>query len=359
MTGKRERARRETRRRFEQWARNPECHSNVMSAVHNVKMGAAARRENPNAPRDGQSVFALSRGLNFEASLVDNDGEILLGALIRSGVLAGASSDLLDHRIAANGGPLADLDGAIASGHEFLNTLARERSFSGAISSFTVRIPRGVMLPEAILIIDLLAVDCSGETPTISVGEIKTYADRGGHTSKSDLATARAQMGLYVHALETTIDGLGLSDAIHVSSAGFLVLTYPGSNRPSIRSGEDLRFQRERARRGFDIMESAAQLMNGEYGAGDEDDPEDLLDLVLHADTHFQDSCISFCERANACFERALESGRGVVLGDETERFLNGISLHRADELMSGDKPRTLAESDFLNRMTIPLPELP
>jgi hypothetical protein len=126
-----------------------------------------------------------------------------------------------------------------------------------------------------------------------------------------------------------------------------------------VRSGEDLRYQRERAKRGFDLMESAALLMNGEYGAGDDDDPDALLDLVLHAETSFQDSCISFCERADACFATALATGRGVVLGDDTERFLNGITLDRADELISGAKPRTPVEEDFLQRMTLPLPELP
>ena len=80
---KKERARRETRRRFEQWARNPECQSNVASAVHNVKMGTAARRENPDAPQDGQSVFALERGNAFEASLINNGALVLLDALCR------------------------------------------------------------------------------------------------------------------------------------------------------------------------------------------------------------------------------------------------------------------------------------
>jgi hypothetical protein len=93
---KRERARRETRRRFEQWARNPECHSNVTSAVHNVKMGAAARRENPNAPRDAQSVFALERGNAFEASLINNGAPILLEALRGAEVISTTSTDFAD-----------------------------------------------------------------------------------------------------------------------------------------------------------------------------------------------------------------------------------------------------------------------
>ena len=60
------------------------------------------------------------------------------------------------------------------------------------------------------------------------------------------MATARAQMGLYAHALEVTIESLGLTWKIIVSNFGFLILTYPGSNKPSVRGKEDLRYQRER-----------------------------------------------------------------------------------------------------------------
>lgn len=358
---KRERARRETRRRFEQWARNPECHSNIVSAVHNVKMGVAARKENPNLPREGQSIFALLRGRTFESQLIKEDAAVLIESLQRSEVIAPASGDFADHRIKLNDGPLSGLDEAIATGTKFLTEIAGGKSFNGAVSSFTVRIPKGIMLPEAILIIDVLSVETDLEIPTISVGEIKTYADQGGHTSRSDLATARAQMGLYAHALEVTLESLGLSDKVAVSNLGFLVLTYPGSNRPSVRAKEDLRYQRERAKRGFDLMEEAAHLMNGEYGAGDDDDADeaDLLDLVLNATTSFQDSCIAFCERAETCYQKALDSNKGVALGDDVERFLNGISLDRTEALLKGTKPKTAAERDLLYRLNDPLPELP
>jgi hypothetical protein len=99
--------------------------------------------------------------------------------------------------------------------------------------------------------------------------------------------------------------------------------------------------------------------MNGEYGAGDDDDPESLFDLVLHAQTSFQESCISFCERADACFQTALDSGRGAALGDDMERFLNGITLHRATALLDGDAPMNASERDFLIRANDPLPLLP
>ncbi|MEY3805299.1 MAG: hypothetical protein RIR69_111, partial [Actinomycetota bacterium] len=160
---KRERARRETRRRFEQWAHNPECHANVASAVHNVKMAAVARRENPNLRFVGQSVFALERGRAFEEELMVDGANKLLHALVDAGVLPRVDAAFEDHRTTTNGGTLDNLDTAVTAGHNFLRTLATTGQFTGAISSLTVRIPRGIMLPEATLIIDVLAVRSAGE----------------------------------------------------------------------------------------------------------------------------------------------------------------------------------------------------
>ena len=347
--------RRDTRRRFEQWVKHPGCGANLMSAVHNVKMGSVARRENPAAPKEGQSVFALARGRRFEAGLVANNGERLLKAMSAKEMFSRPDPHFLDFRISINGGPLADIDDAIDHTEKFLKVLARDRAFEGVVSSATVRIPKGVMLPEATLIIDALAVTIVDGRPSLCVGEIKTYADRGGHTSKSDLAHARAQMGLYVHALAMVLEQLGLADDIALSLEGFLVLTRPGSNNAVVRVGEDLRFQAERARKGFELMESAASDMSHLVGDDDGEGATNLFDMVLAAPTSFADACLSFCERAPSCYARALAEGDGAALGDDVSRFLNGLSLHRADELIGGARPRNDIERDFLRRMNDPL----
>jgi hypothetical protein len=106
-------------------------------------------------------------------------------------------------------------------------------------------------------------------------------------------------------------------------------------------------------------MEQSALLMNGEYGSGDDDDPDSLVDLVRHADTHFQESCLTFCERADHCYQRALELGRGVALGDDVDRFLDGVSLARVDELLGGADPISRVEHDLLARLNEGLPVLP
>jgi hypothetical protein len=48
-----------------------------------------------------------------------------------------------------------------------------------------------------------------------------------------------------------------------------------------------------------------------------------------------------------------------VVLGDDVSRFLNGISLQRAEDLMNGQKPATASEKDLLARLKSQLPALP
>ncbi|MFM8946743.1 MAG: hypothetical protein ACKOJC_08575, partial [Actinomycetota bacterium] len=286
--------RRDTRRRFEQWVRNTGCEANLVSAVHNIKMGKVARVENPKAPREGQSVFALARGRTFEAGLVKDGGARLIEALQRHDVFASTTPGFLDLRTTANGGALADLDTAIARTEAFLLDLARHISrdadtsrdgdssrFEGVVSSATVRIPKGVMLPEATLIIDAITITWNEGRPVISVGEIKTYSDRGGHTSRGDLAVARAQMGLYVHALQLVAETLGVHDRIVIADRGFLVLTFPGSNVPSVRIGEDLRYQVERARRGFDLLEKSAAALPDLFG-----DDENIYDDNHHDDHH-------------------------------------------------------------------------
>ncbi len=107
---------RNTRARFEQWASNPQCQANTLSAVHGVKMSDVAKAAGL-AATFGASPFALARGQQFEANLLDNRGNRLIPELEREGLLEGTSGQLVDLRIRANGGSdrsLTDLDDAIA-----------------------------------------------------------------------------------------------------------------------------------------------------------------------------------------------------------------------------------------------------
>ncbi|MCZ0936877.1 MAG: hypothetical protein OXJ54_17080 [Gemmatimonadetes bacterium] len=343
-------ARGNTRARFEQWAKNPACRANTLSAVHNVRMADVARRLGYQ-PSFGQSVFALTRGNNFERQILADEGARLLPELIRHGVLPEGAKGLADLRVRMNGGPLPSLPAAIDLTKHLIRALAgltdsRSGPRPAIIASPTVRIPKGVMLPEAVLILDVLAVRYDRERPELTVGEIKTYADRGGHTDPYKLATARAQAGLYLHALELVLAELGCGDRVTLRRKGFLVLTQPGSNFPSVRAGEDLRHQAERARRGFELLEAAACGLPP-FSPVD-DDP---VEAVMRAETEYSEACLRFCDRADQCHASGLEEGNPAVLGDEVRRFLGEVDLGRAVALLNGEDPRSAGERDLLRRL--------
>jgi hypothetical protein len=336
---------RDTRRRFEQWARNPQCQANVISAVHNIRMAEVAKKEGAKATM-GQSPFAIARGQTFEKVLFRNSAATLLGALKKASVLPDHASEFLDLRLRLNGGRCHSLDESLGKTADLLRQLARgkDKSLPWLVAGATVRVPGGVMLPEAILVLDALVIRHDMSPVRLVVGEIKTYPDRAGYTDPLELATARAQAGVYVHGLDLVIAELGLTASFDVAREGFLVLSRPGFNQPSIRAGEDLRYQAERAKRGFELLRKAAATIPPL-------DEEQRLVAVIAADTNYCQNCVAFCDRAEVCRNLALKSGSGAVLGDDVARFLGPVTLNRALELMGGAKPANAFEEDLARRV--------
>lgn len=265
--------------------------------------------------------------------------------LREAGVVPETASGLVDLRLRMNGGRLHSLDDALAATADLLRDVARGRSAGPwLVAGATVKVPGGVMLPEAILVLDALVILRNEKPPTLVVGEIKTYPDRGGYTDPKELATARAQSGVYVHGLQLVIDELKLNGQLRVSMEGFLVLTRPGFNRPSVRAREDLRYQAERARRGFQLLrDAAAGLPKGSGHAG--------IPEIRTADINYCEACVSFCDRAALCRQRAVEAGDGAALGDDVARFLGSVPLQRVIELMGDGKPQTEVERDLKRRI--------
>ncbi len=93
---------RDTRLRFEQWAKNPQCTANAISAVHNVRMSEVAKREG--APITfGQSPFALARGQTFGRSLFRAQGKTKPEALHKARVLPEDRTGFADFRLRMSG----------------------------------------------------------------------------------------------------------------------------------------------------------------------------------------------------------------------------------------------------------------
>src|SRR5689334_20468861 len=121
----RQEARRNTRARFEQWAKNPTCPANTLSAVHNVRLDKAAEAIGIK-PSFGQSPFAIARGNSFEWGLFADDAARLRAALERKDCLPEGSTGFLDLRLKMNGGSsLTSVDHALDATMRWLEDLAR------------------------------------------------------------------------------------------------------------------------------------------------------------------------------------------------------------------------------------------
>lgn len=347
----RQEARRNTRGRFEQWAKNPTCDANTLSAVHNVRLDMAARAVGLEASF-GQSPFAIARGNRFEAGLFFDDAKKLRAALERKRCLPESSTGFLDLRLKLNGGRrVGSVDQALSETERWLRRIASAPTGAESIvAAPMIKIPKGVILPEALLIIDAVTVTTTADGRAhITVGEVKVFPDRGGHTDPQQLASARAQAGIYEHAMRLAVDALGLKDQIDIASDGFLVFTWPGSNSPSVRPNEDLTYQAIRAERGFDRLEEVAVgvVRDDDFSA---DNPT-LIQRVLDAPTDYSEACLSFCDLAPRCHARATAADDPIILGGEVARFLGDVSITRALELMAGVVPADDREADLQRQL--------
>jgi hypothetical protein len=251
-----------------------------------------------------------------------------------------------------NGGPkIKSIDAAISESHELLSNLSEKENFvpPSIIAGLALRIPKGVMLPEATLIIDAAIITKSQEKLSIKVGEIKVFPDRGGHTDPGEIATARAQAGVYQHALDLTVVSLNLKNPPIVDTKGFLVFTWPGTNSPVIRPNEDLTFQALRAEQGFERLDEIALRLVSEKA--ESDSVEDPLAWVLHSKTEYRESCWSFCDLAARCQDLAIADDRAIILGREAARTLGSVKVARAIDLMDGAVANTAFEASLQTQL--------
>ena len=85
--------------------------------------------------------------------------------------------------------------------------------------------------------------------------------------------------------LRLVLEELRLTGKVIVSTNGFLVLSRPGWNAPSVRAGEDLEFQAVRADRGFEKLRKAAAALPPKA--------KDLKTSIQAAGTDYGEACLS------------------------------------------------------------------
>ncbi len=126
----------------------------------------------------GQSPFALARGRQFERTLYKNDAAALIAELVRHGVLPSGSSGFADYRMRLNGGRARTLDDAKTMTADALTAAAAHpKRAPSVVAGATVTIPGGLMLPQATLVLDVLAINATGTLAELVVGEINTHGN--------------------------------------------------------------------------------------------------------------------------------------------------------------------------------------
>lgn len=350
--------RRDIRRRIEQFVANPRCAANVISAVRDVDMAAVVRGEGLPVPPNEQSPFAIQRGNVFEKSLFADDAEKLREALAKAGVLPEGSGGLLDLRLRRQGGPLRSNDDAVEATEAFLRACAASEDgaeLPSIVAGPALRLPGRPFLPDGVIVLDVLTVHWLTEQVTLRVGEVKVYPDRGGLTDPAQLASTRAQAGIYLYGLRLTLRELGLGGRVAAADDGFLVLSRPGRSFPSVRANEDLRWQAARAEASFRLLDEIA----GRLPAARPDvelDEAACLRAVGEADVAYESACAGFCPRADRCLDQALARGDAAALGDGMARLLGTTTLPRAAALLGGDAGMNQTERDLGDRLRRALP---
>lgn len=332
---------RDTRRRFEQWVRNPRCQANAISAILDIPMRQVAAKEGASATF-GQSPFALARGQRFEFYAFKDDAKRLREQLEQAGLLPAGSGGLADFRLTRAQGPCATLDVARQRTEAWLKGLADGEAKHTIAAGATICIPGGVMLPSATLCIDALAVRRLEDRVELAVGEIKVYPDRRGFTDPTQLSTSRAQAGMYVHGLRLVLRQLGIEGRVVVSDRGFLVLSRAGTNFLSVRANEDFGGQARRAEDGLAALSECAKALSLKPTP-----PDVALPVIQKATTAFCEDCMSFCERVEICRAHAEARGNGAILGDAVHRYLGSTTLERVRELRDGAKPADDHEAEI------------
>jgi hypothetical protein len=152
---------RDTRRRFEQWARNPQCQANVISAVHNVRMAEVATLEGAKATM-GQSPFAIMRGQAFEKALFRNEAASMTAALVKAGVLPANAHGFADLRLRLNGGRCRSLDEALERTAGLLREAASKRSRTSPWLVAGANESNGTMACDSGSVLERLDADSAG-----------------------------------------------------------------------------------------------------------------------------------------------------------------------------------------------------
>lgn len=283
-----------------------------------------------NAVGDAMSPFAMTLTQAFERRLLDNGGSSLLTAYREKGLL-----DPTEVKIAS----VAD----VAPGDK---PLARNRRVSETQRLLDLkhsgdpRAPNLILNPRLPLEIvgvshpvELAYLVASDRDATYRVGVIKSFADRGGKTDKSDIRAACREAAVGTLALRQQIDRRGGRPEMAADRVD-MVLRAPGSFNPRL-------FAQMRAE-----SELASLIRALSTAPADLDEVERLLPaggtladpaMIERLPNNYRSACKEHCALWERCRAHALASGQPIILGDlAAEQLAAAGSISRALDLWNG-----------------------
>jgi hypothetical protein len=343
--------RKATRVRLEQLARNADCQANVISAVLDIPANFLVGVDLTNNSK-GKSQFAAEGGVLFEKSIfrADASGTTRIATLLKSSALVDEDSELelVDLR-------LDDKSTVADSTRVVLSKMsdARDSSKAYLFSGFRFNDEEFAMNFNAEFEIDLLLLTYKSELKhwEIRIGEVKTYPNRHGLTDSYQLATARAQAGLYSYLLPKFMSRVG-APAYSISEKVFLVLSSVRGRSPEIWPNEDIKEQTERAKKAVDLFQQQSDALRSTTADAEAETTSNLaISSDEHVKTAYKEECWTFCDLAEHCLRQLVTLDHPRILGAEVEQVLGERTIEQVQQLLATGNPLTEADVDLLTRL--------
>ena len=218
----RQEARRNTRGRFEQWAKNPTCEANTLSAVHNVRLDKAAEAAGHRRQLRPVAVRHRARQPLRGRSVLRRRGRSSARRSSARGACRRARPASLTSGSRSTAAPASrSVDQALRETEAWLRRIAAEpTSAESIVAAPMIKIPKGVILPEALLIIDVGHRDDHGRRSSARHRRRGQGVPRPRRTHRSAAARLRTRPGrrLPARPASSPSQRSGLADEIDIAT---------------------------------------------------------------------------------------------------------------------------------------------
>jgi hypothetical protein len=282
------------------------------------------------AEAEAMSPFAMTLTQNFERRVLGNGGSSLLTAYREKGLLAPTEVKI------SSVGDVAPGDRPMARSRRVSET----QRLLDLKHAGDPRAPNLILKPRLPLEIvgvahpvELAYLVASDSELTYRVGVIKSFADRGGKTDRTDIRAACREAAVGTLALRQHIERRGGEPEIAVDRVD-MVLRAPGSFNPRLFA--EMRAESELASLVRALSTAPADLDEVERllpAGGTLADPV----MIERLPNNYRSACKEHCSLWERCRAHALAAGQPIILGDlAAEQLAAAGSIPRALDLLNG-----------------------